>query len=70
MFEVDPRPLDTTMSAASQMSGSSLDPLPPEPSGAEAPSVMRFVVRISEWYSGSPCALSISTTAPISSSET
>ena len=51
MFEVDPRPLDTTMSAASQMSGSSSETPPPEPSGCDAPSVMRFVCRISEWYS-------------------
>ena len=70
MFDVDPSPLDTTISAASQTSGSSLAQEPPLPSGWDAPSVMRFVERISEWYSGSPCALSSSTTALISSSDT
>ena len=70
MFDVEPRPLDTTISAASQTRGSSDVHEPPLPSGCDAPSVMRFVCRISEWYSGSPCALSSYTTALISSSDT
>ena len=37
MFDVEPNPLETTMSAASHTSGSSdVDP-PPEPSGEDAP---------------------------------
>ena len=70
MFEVEPSPLETTISAASTEAGRRRVDPPPDPSGEDAPSVMRFVCSISEWYSGSPCSFHLATTALISSSDT
>ena len=42
MFDVEPKPLETTISAASQISGSSEEPDPPLPSGWDAPSAVSY----------------------------